>query len=96
MSEKMIEVEESIVNEAIAGWGESKMELVEGARSDISDAMAILRALRTPCDIDALRSHDDRMLAMALAKLTDAKTRVDICDNELDCERTGIQPITRD
>ncbi len=91
MSEQTVEIAESILTAEIVGWGESNMELVGNARSDICDAMAILQELRTPCEHDVLRNHSDRLLGIALAKLKDAKNRVDICYNELDCEREDAE-----
>ena len=91
MSEPTIEIEVSVLNHHIPGWGESNMDLVANARTDIDDAMAILQQLRTPCRHDALRSAEDRLLGMAVAKLKDANNRVDICHNELDCEREDAE-----
>ncbi len=91
MSEQTVEIAESILTAEIVGWGESNMELVGNARSDIQDAMAILRELRSPHEIDTLRSHSDRLLGIALAKLKDAENRVDVCYNELDGEREDAE-----
>lgn len=96
-----IEIEIGVLRELDApGWGETKMELLTKAREDICTALAVLKSIPEPEDThgvgDRRLSPEDRIRRVVIERLDRAKTRVDICHNELDCERSGIQPITRD
>ena len=92
MSEPTVEVEIEILRDAgLPGWGETKMELLEKARQDVVDASVLLVKMRGKLD------HDESCLeSMASTLIERAKERIDMCHNELDCEREGIQEVTRD
>ena len=86
MTERTVEVEESLLREYMPGWGESNMELLDKARRDLADGEALLQALNNELE-PMFRTDCLRLATMALDKLNTAHERIDICHNELDVER---------
>lgn len=99
--EETVEIEVATLRaEGLPGWGETKMELLEKARSHIADALALLDTVPDPVDThgigDSRLRPEDRLRRMIKERLNRAKERVDICHNDLDVEWEGIQPTVRD
>ena len=99
--EECVEIEISLLQRAgLPGWDETKMELLDKANSDISDALSILGTFKEEPDTHGVGHHrlteSQRLRRLVVERLTRARERVAICHNELDCEREGIQPIKRD
>ncbi len=84
--EEKIELSLSVLRALNApGFGESNMELLEKAGQDLVDAAVLLVKLKQEV------AHDERRVAtLAEDLIARAKTRVDICLNDLDCEREGL------
>ena len=91
MSEKTVEIEEYIIEQYVPTYGESKMDLLSNAESNLLDASDLITAVMAMVD----RGPEDTLLEMAKNSLKDAKSRINACHNELDGEREGIQPVTR-
>lgn len=99
MSEPTVEIEISTLRaEGLPGWGETKMELLKKAESHISDALALLDTFPEPVDTHGIGDHrlrpEDRLRRMIRERLNRAKTRVDMCHNDLDCEREDAEGVS--
>ena len=81
-----VQICDSVAREYITGWGESNMELLEKARTDIADAQVLLKSLRQEVESMAEIQYP-RLTEMALDKLRTAYARIDMLHNELDVER---------
>lgn len=73
-------------------WGESKMELLENAIEDACNAGELISAAKMTTDDSSVI----RLLDMASRQLKNARSRIEVCHNELDCEREAMEPVARD
>ena len=83
LNERTIEIPVSMLVAEIAGWGESNMDLLENAEKDLDAVESLLTFINTP-----LKDRNrESLVRLAGEKLANARSRVQICHNELDCER---------
>ena len=83
MTEPTIEVTLSMLRAySLPGWGETNMELLDEARKDLVKVSVLLAKMR-----NGLNQDESCLESIASTLISRAKERIDICHNELDCER---------